>query len=269
MTTTPEPVNAYFRVHRDAKRHVDRVETAVVRFARGDVAVDLLGVVHIGDARYYDAVNRLAAAYQAVLFEAIVAKKGDRPKKGSSADNFVAIMARATARRLDLVYQLDAIDYDRPNFVHADMTLREFRQSTVSRNESFLGTRPAGTEAVPRQELDAAVQSGMLEFAKRVVTTDTSRSLKRAFATELIAAIAGSIAGLVGPGGSTIVSRRNEVVAEVLGKQLKAGKRSLAVLYGCGHMPDLETMLVADGFVRGEEKWLLAWNLRDKPTREG
>ena len=43
----------------------------------------------------------------------------------------------ALTRLLDLSFQLDEIDYSRPNFVHADLSPAELRQSMEDRNESL------------------------------------------------------------------------------------------------------------------------------------
>jgi hypothetical protein len=68
-----------------------------------------------------------------------------------------------------------------------------------------------------------------------------------------------------GPDGSTIITERNKKALEVLGKQLKDGKKHVAVFYGAGHLPDMEKRLAADfGLKREEEKWLKAWSLEKK-----
>jgi hypothetical protein len=65
-----------------------------------------------------------------------------------------------------------------------------------------------------------------------------------------------------GPGGSTIITERNKKAFEVLDKQLKAGKKKIAVFYGAGHLPDMEKRLLADfSLKRDSEQWLTAWTL--------
>ena len=68
-----------------------------------------------------------------------------------------------------------------------------------------------------------------------------------------------------GPDGSTLVSERNKVALKVLGQQIARGKRTLAVLYGAGHMPDLARRLRAEyGLTPIETRWLVAWSLTGK-----
>ena len=68
-----------------------------------------------------------------------------------------------------------------------------------------------------------------------------------------------------GPEGSTIITERNKKAFEVLDKQLKDGKKNVAVFYGAGHLPDMEKRLAADfGLKREGEKWLTAWSLERK-----
>ena len=69
-----------------------------------------------------------------------------------------------------------------------------------------------------------------------------------------------------GPTGSTIITERNKRAFEVLGEQLKAGKKNVAVFYGAGHLPDMEKRLLGDfAMKRHSERWLTAWAL-EKPA---
>ena len=49
----------------------DRLQTAVVRFEKDGTVIDLIGVVHLGDAVYYEALNERLKAYDAVLYEMV------------------------------------------------------------------------------------------------------------------------------------------------------------------------------------------------------
>ena len=40
-------------------------------------------------------------------------------------------------KQLDLAYQLDEVDYTAKNFVHADMTVKQFRKRQEARGESM------------------------------------------------------------------------------------------------------------------------------------
>src|SRR5207302_791505 len=75
----------------------------------------------------------------------------------------------------------------------------------------------------------------------------------------------GAIDAIEGPQGSTIISERNKVALKGLGEQIAAGKKTIAVFYGAGHLADMEKRLTTDFHLkRASERWLTAWNL-DKP----
>ena len=48
-----------------------QLQTAVVRYTKGDATVELVGAVHIADKKYYDGLNTRFTGYDAVLFEGI------------------------------------------------------------------------------------------------------------------------------------------------------------------------------------------------------
>ncbi len=69
---------------------------------------------------------------------------------------------------------------------------------------------------------------------------------------------------LEGPDGSTLITERNKAAFAVLGEQLAAGKRKVAVFYGAGHLPDMERRLVKDYRLKpGKTRWVTAWDLSE------
>ena len=75
--------------------------------------------------------------------------------------------------------------------------------------------------------------------------------------------LGGQLAAIDGPEGSTIITERNKKCFEVLDKQLQVGKKTIAIFYGAGHLPDMEKRLTSDyGMKREGEKWLMAWRLK-------
>jgi hypothetical protein len=91
---------------------------------------------------------------------------------------------------------------------------------------------------------------------------DRAMKLKTVLA-EQFENIDGQLAALEGPEGSTIIGERNKKCFEVLTQQLQAGKKSIAIFYGAGHLPDMERRLLADfSLKRDSEKWLSAWRLQ-------
>jgi hypothetical protein len=65
-----------------------------------------------------------------------------------------------------------------------------------------------------------------------------------------------------GPKGSALLSERNKLVLGVLGQQLAAGKRKIAIFYGAGHMADLQRRLRQQyHLVPQSTRWLVAWKM--------
>jgi len=85
----PAPAK-FLRITQDAKDQPLALETATVRFipasGEGDLMVDLVGVVHVGDRAYYEKLNKQLAQYDVVLYE-LVAPQGTRIPKGGKRDN--------------------------------------------------------------------------------------------------------------------------------------------------------------------------------------
>jgi hypothetical protein len=271
MSQADQPAPEYFRVLRDDRGVIQTVETALVRLAPAQPGagptVDLVGVLHIADRTYYETLQGELERYDAVLFEGILPRRALVPVHDDKSP--FAVMCRGIARRLGLEYQLDRLDYARPNFVHADMLQSEFRRSIRRRKESFLGVAPSGEYGLSREEMDKAISDGMTEFCRRFVSEEPAVELKRAFAHELVSAIGATMDMFFGTQGSTIGSERNRIALRVLQKQWKKGMELLALLYGCAHMADFERQLGEQyGLKRAEERWLVAWDLREPPAAD-
>jgi hypothetical protein len=152
------------------------LQTAVVRFTKGEASVELVGAVHIADKKYYEALNQRFEGYEALLFEGI---GGDQPAAAPAAvgeapaeepaEPEVAEEAPAEeapveevpapkkpakkkekldglhgayesgAKWLGLAYQMKVIDYRKANFVHADLSMAEFTALQKERGETLLG----------------------------------------------------------------------------------------------------------------------------------
>jgi hypothetical protein len=96
---------------------------------------------------------------------------------------------------------------------------------------------------------------------------DKNRSLmlKRLMA-EQFQAMGGMLTDMEGTDGSTLISERNKKALQVLRKEIKGGKKKLAIFYGGGHMPDFDKRLRDDfDMVPVSTRWILAWDLRDRP----
>jgi hypothetical protein len=268
----------FIRIRRNDEGQPLAMETAVFHYVPADggragVAVDLVGAVHVGDKSYYDELNKLFEAYEVVLYE-LVAPEGTRiPKEGRQGGGAHPIGAMQTGMSgiLELVHQLDCVDYTKENFVHADMSPEQFSKSMEQRGESFMQMflRLMGQSMV--QQAAAQQQGGGstdLNLLMALFSKDRAMKLKVLIADQF-ENMENQMLVFDGPGGSTIITERNKRAFEVLAQQLKEGKKKVAVFYGAGHLPDMEKRLAADfGMKRDSEKWLAAWTLDAKKGAE-
>lgn len=251
-----------------------RLQTAVVRFEKEGVVVDLVGVVHLADAAYFEALNDRLRSYDVVLYEMVGGPH--RPDKTTTSDSdgnavadeigSVRQLQQVAKAFVGLEYQLDCIDYSAPNFVHADVAWPEMDALMKARNETlftlFARAMSLPDEgAVPGLPNDDAAAEAMMKRLFSALVSGDSAGLKRTIAPFLSEAEP-FITRLEGADGTVLVSERNRVVMEKFAelRQEKKGG-TYAIFYGAGHMPDLEKRLLAEGFTKGETTWLAAWTI--------
>ncbi len=260
----------YIRVARDKSDQPLALQTAIVRFepadaAKGDLVVDLVGAVHVGDKSYYEALNKRFEDYDVVLYE-LVAPEGTRvPKGGRPSAHPIGMLQSGLKDMLALELQLQHVDYTKQNMVHADMSPDDFAKSMEERGESFFGMffRMMG-QAMAQQSLGKNRTSDF-DLLAALFDRDRAGALKRVMA-EQFADADGIMLALEGPEGSTIITERNKVALKRLAEQIDAGKKKIAIFYGAGHLNDMEKRLSADfQLKRCGEEWLDAWNLRKAP----
>ena len=255
----------FLRLTRDAQSALVAMEAAIVTYVpRGGASkspsVDLVSAVHIGEKSYYDALNKLFAGYDVVLYELVAPEGAAVPREGQSrSDHPITAIQRFLTDRLDLKFQLSAIDYTRPNFLHADLSPQQFSAAMEKRGESFftMFLRLWAASMAKQGQSDPSIDILIAFFSK-----DRSLRWKRIMA-ETFEELGGSMTVLEGPNGSALVTDRNKRALEVLRKQISAGKKKIAIFYGAAHMPDFERHLRANfGLVPAKVRWLVAWDLQ-------
>lgn len=264
-STFAEPAETLFaRVAENDEREPRALQLAIVTYAPEDrrqrYSVDLVSAIHIADPAYYIDLNRRFEKYDALLYE-LVAPRGtivepdsERPK------GFVSSTQLMLTRMLDLSFQLDEVDYTPENFVHADLSASELKQSMADRDESlytyfwrifFATMREYGKDPLGLRDLK--MMSSMLK-------SDQDASFKIMFAYEMTNM--DSINDIFGEDSdSAIIGARNERAIEVLRNELDSGAKRLGIFYGVAHMPDIEERLLEMGLVPIKTTWVDAWNL--------
>lgn len=256
-----------------------RLQTAVVRYTKGEATVELVGAIHIADKKYYDGLNTRFTGYDAVLFEGIgspppppaagagavapapPAEDAVPAEKDLAAEKMPAGKLdglhgayEAGAQWLGLSYQMKEIHYGKANFVHADLSVEEFTALQAERKESLIGfVFKAGLQ----QQGKPAKEPSTLKLLTSLVRRDKN-GLKRELVHTLgagddqIAAIAGE---------SVIISDRNAKCLQVLDREVQAGKKKLGIFYGAAHFPDMEKRLLEAGWQKSGTEWLTAWDI--------
>ncbi|MFN9603762.1 MAG: hypothetical protein ACK6A7_10000 [Planctomycetota bacterium] len=230
----------FVRVDKDDSGEPRALQTAVATYEiengpfRG-AKVDLIGAVHVGERSYYRELNRRFKDYDAVLYE-LVAEADDRLSRREQRGgvNPIGSLQSGMKDALKLTFQLEEVNYDAKNFVHADMSPEEFGQDMVKRNDGFvsmfarlMGAGFATQASKKNSEMQADMMAAML--------SRNPIRMRRAMAGQM-EVMDNQLVGLADKDGkSTLLTERNSKAFEVLQRELDRGKRNLSIFYVAGH----------------------------------
>jgi hypothetical protein len=132
------------------------------------------------------------------------------------------------------------------------------------RNETFAGMffRLLGRSLA--EQAEDPLGTSDWELMAAMFAPDRSHRLKVAMAKQF-ADLEGQVGVLDGPDGSTIITERNGKAVEVLAREIKAGRKKMAIFYGAGHLPNLQQRLEEDFHMKPTKTvWLSAWSLKSE-----
>ncbi len=250
----------FIRIREDDE--ATRLQTAYFGYEKDGVRVDLIGAIHIADKRYYHFLNKSFKDYESLLFEMVGGEKlGDGEKEAQEedpepAENKLAALLtvyQTMEKTLGLSGQGAVIDYTAENFVHADLTMKEFEALQEERGESLLGfmIQTALTAEKPSREPNSInLMRGMLAGKPDLVKLELMHTM--ADADKQIDSI---------DGANVIIGDRNARCIKVLDREMADGKKNIGIFYGAAHFPDLERRLLEKGFTRASTKWATAWRV--------
>lgn len=241
-----------------------KLETAIATYTRDDGArVELVAAVHIGDAAYYRKLEDRFAGYESLLYE-MIKPSNVEVRRGDKSGGMLSFLQRGLKDVLHLEFQLDAMDYGKKNFVHADLDPETFFRLQAERGESILGLLLDLMLADMKRQAqgDAKERVTLLELVAAFSSRDGPRKLKLLFAREL-EDMEKTLAGIGRDGeGSVLLEERNKAALKVLGKVLAEGKKKVGIFYGGAHMTDMEKRLLGElGFRRTKVEWVTAWDI--------
>lgn len=281
--TKKPAAGTFMRVQRDAKHQPTALETATVRYVpasgRGDLVVDLIGVVHVGEKAYYRKLNQQFEQYDVLLYE-LVAPQGTRVPRGGDrqSGNPIGMLQQLMKGVLELESQVEHIDYHKKNFVHADLSPDEMLKAMRDRGEDpltlLLGVmadmmRQANLQARQAEKKPPDDDEPELDFFALLTDPYSAVKLKRMMATQFENED-DLIGGLGSTLGTILISDRNKAALKVLEAEIAKGRKKIGIFYGAAHMPDFEQRLKADfGLKRDSEQWLTAWDLRMQAKGRG
>ena len=260
-----ESSTTFARIAEDDQNRAIALQLAVVTYVPNDerlrLSVDLIGAVHIGDPAYYAQLNELFESYDVLLYELVAAEGAMVAERVAKRRGFLSTAQVGLTKLLDLSFQLDEINYDRANFVHADLSPDELRQSMEARGESlyvyFWRLFYASLDDYAKDPL------GWNDMQKisRVLAAGQGDSFKTLIAYEMTDM--DQIQDILGEdSGSAVIGARNQRVIDVLRREIELGAKRIGIFYGVAHMPDLEERLLDQvGLEQAETIWVDAWRL--------
>lgn len=286
----------FLRVTKDGAGKPLAMQTAITRYRpeKGELVVDLVGAVHIGEAEYYKTLNDQFEHYDVVLYE-LVAPQGTRVpaggKKQSGAPqsplDLIGFMQKQAQSTLGLASQLEKVNYQKKNFTHADLSPTEMSEKMAERGDTPLTLGLSAFAEIMRNQNKAAAQAAKRaqlgeEGQENAVTELTPENmmdlLNDPLKLKLMMANQFTQSGVmeVGLGASlnqVVVTDRNQAAMKVLQKEIVNGKKKIAIFYGAAHMPDFEKRLAVDfGLTNTKQIWIDAWDLTKagkKPRASG
>ena len=271
IPTLPAAGADFIRIERNENRDPAALQTAIAKYVpaggQQGVEIDLVAVVHIGEKAYYERLNKEFEKYDAVLYE-LVAPEGNKPPKDAErkSDNPVAMLQQGMKLFLRLEHQLEVVDYQKANFIHADLSPEGMKKAMKERGDDQT-TIVLGVIAdfLRKKNLDAdkpEPQAPDISLADLLNPKKFKRMMAQQFED------AGGDVSLGGTINRLLVEDRNKACIKVLQQQLTAGKKKIAIFYGAAHMPDFDKRLKEDfGMKRTESEWITAWNLADDGPR--
>jgi hypothetical protein len=265
--TAPQPrsIGEFLRIQDGDDGRPRALQVAVASYSAvepgGDVTVDLIGAVHIGDPPYYAGLNALFTGYDVVLYE-LVAPAGTRVTPGREPSGWLSRAQLFMTEELGLTYQLDEIDYRAPNFVHADLSPSELKAAMAERGESPLVFAWRIFAAAMREGARDPLGLQSTALLMDMIAPESDAALKVTVARELLKM--DEAQDILGDHeSSSIIGARNERVVEVLRRELDRGAKRIGIFYGVGHLPDFERRLVSElDLSHDKTDWLDAWLLK-------
>jgi hypothetical protein len=272
ITTTvtgADTTTVFTRIAVDDEERPRALQMSIVTYESADgkdlLSIDLISAIHIGDPSYYAELNQRFREYDVLLYELVAppdaaAGGGLEKRKGILSTTQVGM-----TKLLDLSFQLDEINYDQPNFVHADLSPEELRQSMADRGESLYVYFWRIFFATLDEYAKDPLGLNDLQMLSTMVASDQENSFKTMIAYEMTNIE--QVQDILGEDSdSAVIGARNQRAIDVLKREINAGTTRIGIFYGVAHMPDLEERLLDQLELEySATDWVDAWQLGAEP----
>lgn len=267
IPATEQNEATFLRIKNDNNNEPISLQLANARYVPqsgipNDMYVDLISAVHIADKTYYQQLNELFTTYDVVLYE-LVAEQGTKvndnnPDEGKS---LLSTFQKGMKNVLGLTFQLEEIDYSPENFVHADISPEDFKNSMNEKGESFLSMFLRMWLVGLQQQATNPNAVSDMDLIMALMSPNRQRDLKVIAAKQFID-MDPVMDALEGEQGSTIVSTRNLKALKVLRQQIEKGHKKFAIFYGAAHMPEMARVMMKEFKLKpAQVNWIDAWDL--------
>jgi hypothetical protein len=251
-------------------------------------AVWLAAVMHVGEPDYYRALQHFLDAQTVVLYEGINPESRQHHAHEAASASHASMpaaphtnaagdysMQSTLAHSLGLVFQLDAIDYDRANFLNSDLSILQIQRIMAAGQPPAAPGRAGGGNASFNTLLQIMDGSSLLGSLFKVgmqivaASPELQAMTKLAF-IEAVGQLKGDLSDAQGLPPEwrqlvkVLIQARNKNLMADLKAELKKVPRSgsIAIFYGAGHMDDLEQRLTGELHYRpASDTWLAAFSV--------
>eukprot|EP00850_Spirogloea_muscicola_P022378 SM000291S10856 [mRNA] locus=s291:101361:103982:+ [translate_table: standard] len=228
-------------------------------------------------------------------------KPPKREADSRKAGSVIGTIQQLIAQLLALDFQLEQMDYTRDNWYHADLDYQTFRRLQKERGESLFSfakevtlqsTKALVKATALAEDLDPFRRTllwtarfvpmplvGLLVIKRMCASShaplrrapevralldlDIASALKVMLAKQITTDLVDSASFVMER--SVIIGARNEVAMKELEVAIREGCRKIAILYGSGHLPDMDRRMRKDfGLQPVSLQWKTAWDIRER-----
>ena len=299
VATNASAPRPYMRIARPDTNTV-QLQIAARRFVpahrRGPV-LWLVGTSHVGEPEYYHALQKLLDVQTVVLYEGVnadahprhVGKPGAPPRDPPApapprptGTNQNTSMQDVLATSLGLVFQLNAINYDRTNFVNSDLSILQLQRIMIG--DPNAAPAAPGEKGRSNHSLDALLQimdgssflGSIFKMGLQFIGANPQlQAITKLTFIETLGRLKGDFSGMRGLPPDmkellkVLIESRNQNVIEDIKTELGVVPRSgtISVFYGTGHMDDMERRVVRDlNYRPAGDIWFTAFSVDVRKT---